>query len=363
MRIKLGETSRRPLIAIIGSVDPARKGYQPPVRRCDVAREAAEALGVECANQGCRIIVYSADPSFVEADVTRGFLKAAPRNQEKLIQVRFPLAAVHSRFGETQAVERLFDYRPETDSNWEAAFYRSLRDTDGVLLIGGGRSTLIIGHVAIANRIPVAAVAGFGGAAEAIWRSLRPEQDLVTEAEWHAMARPEWRPQYAAEIVASLRERAIRRLETNERAEKATKRHNLRLSLGAVFAVSLLILASGMAAAGSELNLGGFWVQALLLLIGPCAGAASALVRTSMASDRPTPPMLTTAVQGFCAGGTAALLYLLAQYSTAGETVHIKATALLFALAIGILAGFTFDKVLRRMAQAEVPIPVPRGRS
>ncbi|MGE5762679.1 MAG: hypothetical protein ACM3ZF_01965 [Mycobacterium leprae] len=54
----------RPLVAIVGSVDPTRS-YDPPLRHPDVAAAAAGALGRELAGQGCDIVVYPSDPRFV----------------------------------------------------------------------------------------------------------------------------------------------------------------------------------------------------------------------------------------------------------------------------------------------------------
>jgi hypothetical protein len=362
------ETSRRvkpqrgggPLIAIVGGADSTRTDYEPPVMHHDIARQAARALGAELAAQGCRIIVYSTEPSFIESDVVQGFLQGAPAGGQELIQVRFPYGAETGRFGETAAQEKLFEYLPDTDRSWEAGFYRSLADADGVLLLGGGRSTLIVGHVAIAQRIPISALATFGGAARTIWHSLRPEKDLVSEVEWRAMARPEWRREYAAEIVAGLRSHAMRRREAKARNEDAEQQKTLLTTWRAVLSGVLFVAAFGMAAGGNSLLPGTFWFEFLLLLVGPCAGAASALVRTIASAEPSDSSILATLAQGFGAGTAAALLFLLAQYSTAGKGSEIQPVALFFALAIGILAGFTFDRVLRRMTQAEIPLPIPR---
>jgi hypothetical protein len=41
-----------------------------------------------------------------------------------------------------------------------------------VLLVAGGKSTLIAGQIAVARRLPIMAVDEFGGAATEIWRQL-----------------------------------------------------------------------------------------------------------------------------------------------------------------------------------------------
>jgi hypothetical protein len=53
-------------------------------------------------------------------------------------------------------------------NDWEAPFYRSLVDADGVdavLLMAGWRSTLIAGQIALACPLPILAVDKFDGAA------------------------------------------------------------------------------------------------------------------------------------------------------------------------------------------------------
>ena len=53
----------RPLIAVVGD---AKKTKNP-----EIARRAAEDLGAELAKRGCRILVYSSSPEFVEWELAR----------------------------------------------------------------------------------------------------------------------------------------------------------------------------------------------------------------------------------------------------------------------------------------------------
>ena len=79
----------RPRIAVVGSVDETRQ-FEPPVTDPGTARRACEELGGELAGAGWNLVVYSGRPSFVEADVVRGYLRsgmAPPRS----IEVRAPL--------------------------------------------------------------------------------------------------------------------------------------------------------------------------------------------------------------------------------------------------------------------------------
>jgi hypothetical protein len=69
----------------------------------------------------------------------------------------------------------LFDHRLFPGPDWEAPFYRSLAEldgVDGVLLLAGARSTYIAGQITLARRLPILAIDGFGGAAAKIWNEL-----------------------------------------------------------------------------------------------------------------------------------------------------------------------------------------------
>jgi hypothetical protein len=59
------------------------------------------------------------------------------------IEVRFPDGAEAATFPECETHAAAFRFQPDTSQDWEVSFYRSLNDVDGLLLLGGGRSTLI----------------------------------------------------------------------------------------------------------------------------------------------------------------------------------------------------------------------------
>lgn len=63
----------------------------------------------------------------------------------------------------------LFHFIQDTHSEWEIFFYRSLRNADGVILLGGGTSTLIAGLVAMGFGKSIVACETFGGYASKIW--------------------------------------------------------------------------------------------------------------------------------------------------------------------------------------------------
>ena len=126
---------------------------------------------------------------------------AASQVAKPAIQVRYPVHGEKPSFPEQQTQAQLFDWRPDHSPDWEVSFYHSLNDVDGVLLLGGGTSTLVSGLVAMGHRIAILALAAFGGASAKVWQALRPGRDLPSADEISLMARPEWSGDIAAECV------------------------------------------------------------------------------------------------------------------------------------------------------------------
>jgi hypothetical protein len=157
-----------PLIAIVGDANPDRK-FSPEMKDPARARKAAEELGAELAQRGARLLVYGGP--FLEADVVRGFVAAKP-TRDRSILMWYTKDQEPPPFPEEQTHPALFDRRPQRGADWEIAFYRSITRADGLLLIGGDNATKISGQVAIGTRMPLLALAAFGGAAARVWDTL-----------------------------------------------------------------------------------------------------------------------------------------------------------------------------------------------
>src|SRR3954447_16288630 len=142
----------RPVISIVGSVNPGRR-YEPPLRNPDTAHQACEELGKELALKSCDLLVYSGSGEFIEADVVRGFI-ASNAATPASIHVRSPSDAT-AVFAEYDRHKELFDPRIDSSPDWEVSFYRSLVEGHGLIIIGGGRSTLITGLIALTFIIPL----------------------------------------------------------------------------------------------------------------------------------------------------------------------------------------------------------------
>jgi hypothetical protein len=161
-----------PIIAIVGNVkgDPAAPG-------------AAEALGRELSKAGFRILVYSSGTDFLEGRIVRGYVSTRLATRRS-IQVRYSLHAPEPlEFPEQVTNSELFDWRPDNRPDWEMSFFQSLGEVDGILLMGGGATTLIAGVVAMGHGIAVLALPGFGGSVSRVWDALRPGRDLASADE------------------------------------------------------------------------------------------------------------------------------------------------------------------------------------
>jgi hypothetical protein len=78
-----------PLIATVGSADPARTNYDAPIRYIEHVTQAAQQLGRELAKAGYRILVYSSDTKYIEKDVVARYVASGKAKPES-IQVRYP---------------------------------------------------------------------------------------------------------------------------------------------------------------------------------------------------------------------------------------------------------------------------------
>ena len=336
----------------MGSVDETRQ-FEPPVTDPGTARRACEELGGELAGAGWNLVVYSGRPSFVEADVVRGYLRsgmAPPRS----IEVRAPLGK--TGFDEFSANGEAFDIHPDPSRDWEVSFYRSLAQVDGVLLVGGGRSTLITGLIALTLRIPLVTVAAFGGNAQKVWERLANERNDATDDDAAAMAAA-WQPDASARrlvrsVVAQRDAREERRRGEQRQARRETRVARIGLAMLAV----LLLVAIGVLAVtwGSQLGTG--LGIAMLTLLPAVAGAAGGLVKTSLDKGQ---GWARAAVLGGAAGLITGVLYIVAQLIGApdvlGTAQPVSVRRLLFfVLAIGFVAGLTFDAVYTKLRGKDV---------
>ena len=231
----------RPIIAVVGSLDTARQ-YDPPLRDPQVARNACEQLGRELALKGCDLLAYSSGTGFVEADILKGYVESG-KAQPRSIQVRSRLGKASSQFQEALEHREFFDIHGDASSDWEVSYYQSLIEIQGIILVGGGRSTLVTGLIALAFHIPVVPVATFGGSAQKVWASLDRVRNEALAEEVSAMAQP-WHEGSAARLVAGLVAQGARKAAKAEESGQEERRQSRRAVLSLSVAALLLVTRS-----------------------------------------------------------------------------------------------------------------------
>lgn len=355
--------------AIFGAADAERNRpghphpFAPPVD-VDKANLAAKALGAALAKKCHGLIVY--DANFIEATVVSAYVAANSACKEGVapIVVRQPPAPTSATFAEEHTHPALFNRMADSSDQWEVSFYRSLADADGLILIGGAKSTLIAGQVAIGANIPVLALLRGGGAADTVWRTIAPGVDLPTGNE-HARMADEPSDDAALRWVEVL---------------KGQRRRRYAVETGpivwhAVVASVLFVLAM-MAAFGGCLGAGSLpppATKALLLAATLLAGVAGAAVR--MVYERrygsgplvPPPSMAVTAALGLMAGAIAGMLYIVAQpgdFDVSHDTAGLRLVSLV--VAVATIGGLTAEAIFRKMLGIDVlrtgDLAAPSGR-
>ncbi|MEK9141528.1 MAG: hypothetical protein AAB308_10790 [Nitrospirota bacterium] len=344
-----------PIVAIVGNVTTSSD-----------APAAAEALGRELAKAGLRILVYSSGPDFLDGHIVKGYV-ASRSASRRSVQVRYPLHGKKPEFPEQQTNSEVFDWRPDHSQDWEMSFYQSLNEANGILLMGGGASTMIAGVVAMGHGIAMLPVAGFGGAAAKVWESLRPGRDLPSADEISSMARPEWLDDHAAEFVKGIKDQLARKAELARQRWIEERRKEVSIGWHAFSAVLVFVLAvAAGAVAFAWDNIPVFPLIALLFFSPLLAGVAGSTIRlvfdaSQGSSPVPTQTTLTTVALGLIAGGAAGLLFITAQITTAPSTGNGSIVSpeqarklVLFGVLIGLVAGLTLDAVFRKLISTDV---------
>jgi hypothetical protein len=119
-----------PLIAIVGSADPARG---QPIRHVQEVTRAPQQFGHELAKAGCRILMCSSAARYIEKDVVAGYVASGKAKPESL-QIRYPQvvdAKGASLSPEHSSNDSLFERHQDTHPHWMVSFYSPLRKVDG----------------------------------------------------------------------------------------------------------------------------------------------------------------------------------------------------------------------------------------
>jgi hypothetical protein len=346
------DNSEIPFVAVIGGL------WKLDAQAHAHAHTTANEIGVELAKAGFGLVVYYSSSSSLEPHVVSGFVGAQSGNSA-VIRVRY----AESQRGKVRFIEEddrpeLFEHRLFPGEDWEAPFYRSLAEEEGVnavLLLGGATSTLIAGQIAVARRLPILAVDEFGGSAAKIWNQLA---QASPDKNFHSWGR---RPPaaFVAELKKECTAIAIRRSEAQRREQiyaKITGQAQKRAyGLGA-FVCLIAALFFGMVYTPYPP------AHALITLAGLIsAGATGAVARLLLWGPSESDPR-TSALLGSIAGFTVGLAYLIPQWVGAPAVLEAKAASVsatdkiqfASAVLVAISAGVGFDTIFNRLnKQAE----------
>ena len=254
-------------------------------------------------------------------------------------------------FPEESTNPKLFDRRQEKGADWEVAFYRAVARADGLVLMGGGNATKVSGQVAIGTRMPILALAEFGGAAAKVWDTLSPGEDLPTRNEINTMAQP-WTEASAKAWVDIIF------------AQKQRKQHiaGAPSPVFSILAGCLFLAALSIVPWVWGQNAFAVWMLFLAPLL---AGGAGATIRPMVDRLRNSavisPALLATLVLGLVAGGVAGVMFVTAQLTAdpqltanPANLVPYAQRSVPFAVAVGFVAGLTSDAVFGKLLGLEV---------
>jgi hypothetical protein len=356
MRVHM-ERADMPFVSVIGGF------YQFDQKQAANAKATAQIIGAELAKAGFGLVVYFSDDKSLEPHVVSGYASAKAGGR---IRIRY----AESQRGQVKFKEQ--DTRPELfdppilfpSQDWEAPFYRSLAEEEGVdavLLLGGATSTLIAGQIAVARGLPIMAIDEFGGSAAKIWTQLA--QAAPTKVYSWGSRTPAY---YVEQLKAECSARAERRKEASRRDSafaQIVSQHRKTVYAALAFFVLLLALFFGMVYTP--------WPKAYTMVLFTgliSAGATGALVRVVLWGPKESDPR-TSLLLGSVAGIVVGLAYLIPQWigapgvlTPASDVVSATdkiqfASAVLVAMSAGVGFDTVFNKLQQQAQHASVSPP------
>lgn len=296
------EDYRRKKIAIVGSASEERASDLGLVN-VELAKHIGQELGKQLANAEFDIVVYSTVEGMFEVAVAQGYSTVS--TTEDSIHVSYSshpdLQEFKPNFDGIVENKDLLQERTVFDSNWETAFYTSIAEDDGIILLGGGSSTLIAGLVAMGHKKPILALSICGGAAEKVLKVLvnHPDYRDVGQNLWNEMSTSvSWSSSSAEKLIRVLiqqfsvrkkqqddentkqdqlfHERLKDELDKQERVvdlKKSKRTYEILVGVMLIPFITLLILSQSTAI--SERS----WMYAIVLILPIFGGAIGAYIR------------------------------------------------------------------------------------
>jgi hypothetical protein len=317
------------------------------------AKDVGKSIGSELAKAGFGLVVYFSNDDSLEPHVVTGYVMASA-GAARPIRVRY----AESQRGQVRFVEEavhpeLFEHSLFPGQDWEAPFYRSLAEEEGVdavILLGGATSTLIAGQITLARQLPVLAVDEFGGSAAKIWNQLAQQAP--------SNSYPSWGTKPVGKLVERLKEQCIQRV--SRRAEARSRERALATIMGqryqAAYAAAafLLLLATLFFGLVYTPVPAAYPLVSLLGLV--FAGATGAVARAVLWDSERRDPLASLLLGGI-AGFVVGLAYLIPQWVGAPGVLTPKAEIVsatdkiqfASAVLVAISAGVGFDTVFSRL--------------
>ena len=372
-------------IAVLGSADPARV-EELELNDIENAEHAAQQIGVALADQDNHIVVYSSADHMFEVGVVSGYA-SSEKAKKGSIHVYFSTHGTPPRFNEQSEKGTLFNPEPDPSNakDWEVSFYASIADVDGVILLGGGSSTLIAGLVALGHHKPIVTFGMFGGAANKVWKVLGVQKDYqIDKDDWDNMGYNAWSPDMAPELISALGRQIVARQETqqkeadsrqkqiddqiqkihlsydNQRIRRNQARKYAYISIPLFIAVFVLW---GISQATTSITAA--ILYAILVFVPLTGGVVGSSIRVVFNeflgnTEIKIPDIIQNTALGLFSGGIAAALFISAQ-TTSINTLNLtpeqlaqQLKPLVFnAAIIGIFGGIAIDAVFSRIQSSD----------
>ena len=357
---RMAEDGSIQFIAIIGGL------YNLDPTEATAAKDAGRLVGQELAQAGFGLVVYFSNDHSLEPHVVSGYI-AAGKSGSHNIRVRYAQSQRGQvRFSEEADHPECFEHRLFPGEDWEAPFYQSLAEAegvDGVLLLAGGTSTLIAGHIAVARKLPILAVDQFGGSAAKIWAQLAQASPQRRLGSWGTHPPAKLVGDFKAECQRNFMARAEARQREQVLDTISAQRQRSIWAAGA-FVALLIALYLGFV---YKIDPASYPIVMLAGLVA--AGATGSLVRTVIAGPIGSDAR-TSLVLGSIAGFVVGLAYLIPQWVGAPGVLEAKGSdvsandKIQFAsvILVALSAGVGFDTVFSRLREQaqEIPIGPPR---
>jgi hypothetical protein len=264
-----------------------------------------------------------------------------------------------------------FEGIPNSLGKWEVSFYCALSSASAVVIIGGGKSTLATGLVALTQRIPLYAVATFGGSGHAVWQAIEADRDLPRR-DHHRWMGSAWDGANSAELCIKALDVQIQAREEGRRAEfedeqrRREAEEDRRNAIGSLVATVLFVLDWKIATPSREPIVSLLWAA----VCGGITGSSILGIMTLIGSSQSLPTLtfiVATPGLGAVAGFAAGLIFILGQVVTLPDDPKVShelrteqlRNMIPFVAVIGLVAGLTWNSFFSRLQKTELPTEIP----